>query len=346
MNANILKKSQIILFITFSLFLVSCNKGCYGNKLDVNVESIPVQLNYARFDLELIQCKNSADIDHLRLKYPAFYNDYVFKVMRFAPVENDSFCTAKMLDLAANVDFRNLFDSTQKVFQDDAIFRAGLTDAMKHFKYYFTNDSVPQFITFNSFFMYQNIVGDDYIGIGLDMYLGKDYVYYTDSRLDFPRYLIEKFNKNFLIRNTLKYFIEQHFEIVPSNIFIERAVQQGKIYFLLDALCPEMPDSIKIQYSLDQLNWMKLVEKEMWVDFVNRKVLFSKSAFDNDKYFTDGPFTNAPSVSRDSPPRVGEWLGWQIVKKYMDTHSNVTVKQLMDEKDLMKIYKDSGYRPK
>ena len=149
------------------------------------------------------------------------------------------------------------------------------------------------------------------MGIGLDMYLGKDYIYYTDSRLDFPQYMIEKFSKDYVLRNTVKYFIEQLFEMNPSPLFIERAVQQGKIYFLLDALCPEMPDTIKIQYSQVKLDWIKATEQEMWVDFVNRKVLFSKNAFENDKYFLDGPFTNVSSVSRDSPPRVGEWLGWQ-----------------------------------
>ncbi len=107
-----------------------------------------------------------------------------------------------------------------------------------------------------------------------------------------------------------------------------------------------MPDTIKIQYSQVKLDWIKATEQEMWVDFVNRKVLFSKNAFENDKYFLDGPFTNVSSVSRDSPPRVGEWLGWQIVKKYMETHPKVTINQLMAERDLMKIYKDSGYRPK
>ena len=146
--------------------------------------------------------------------------------------------------------------------------------------------------------------------------------------------------------NTIRAFIELKFEQEPSIVFIERAVQQGKIYYMLDALCPEMPDTIKIQYSNTKLNWIKAVEKEMWIDFVNRKVLYEKDGFENDKYFSDGPFTNAPNVSRDSPPRVGEWLGWQIVRKYMENHSTVTLPELMNEKDLMKIFKDSGYRPK
>lgn len=346
MIANILKKTHITLFISLTLVALSCNRGCGGNKLDVNVDKISIDLDFKRFDIDLLQCKSALDIKNLQHKYGTFYDDFAHQVMLFIPTKEDSLCSLKMLELAANIDFFNLADSAQKSFHDDAFLNLGLTDAMKHFKYYFSDAPIPKFITFNSFFKYQNIIGEDYVGIGLDMYLGKDYIYYTDSRLDFPKYMIDKFTKEYLIRNTLKYFIEQHFEIVPSNVFIERAVQQGKLYYLIDAICPEMPDTIKIQYSLDQLKWMKNVEKEMWVDLVNRKVLFSKNAFENDKYFTDGPFTNAPNVSRDAPPRVGEWLGWQLVKKYMETHTSISLKELMDEKDLMKIYKESGYRPK
>ena len=343
MKANIIKKVQILLFISFLTFMVSCNKGCGSDKLDINVKDIEVQAPLLRFDQEMYRCKTTEDIKNLKAKYPVFYNDYVQQIRQFVPTESDPLCTAQMLEFIGS---HEIYDTTQYIFSDTKFIQDGLNDAMKHFRYHFKNDSIPKFIAFVSTFDFQNVAGQDYVGIGLDMYFGKDFLYYTDSRLEFAQYFIDKLDRAYLVRNAMRAFIEQHFDLVPSPVFIEHALQQGKIYYMMDALCPEMPDTIKIQYSSEKLNWMKSVEKEMWIDLVNRKVLFSKNAFENEKYFTDGPFTNAPDVSRDSPPRVGEWLGWQIVKKYMETHSNITLSELMNEKDLMKIYKESGYRPK
>jgi len=346
MNANILKKSQFIFFITLVILACSCRSGCNHSKLNVDVSSVSLKIDFLRFDQDLFQCKTAEDLFALRKKYNGFYDDFVFKVMGFVPTKDDTFCIDKTLELIKNKDILSLYDSTQKVFSEDNYIRDGISDAIKHYKYYFKEDSIPKFIAFLSVLTYPNTISENYIGIGLDMFLGKSFTYYYDTRLNFPQYYINYLSKEYLLRKTLFSFIEQRFESEPSAVFIERAVQQGRYYYLLDAMCPEMPDSIKLEYTAEKLKWMKGVEQEMWIDLVNRKVLYGKDRFENDKYFTPGPFTNAPNVSQDSPPRVGEWLGWQIVSKYMESNPNVTVSELMQEKDLLKIFKNSGYRPK
>ncbi len=347
MGTNILKKIQIILIIASFLFIVSCKDGCNHNKFKVDVKEIPVQIDYRRFDIDLRNCRNASDIQNLEKVYKTFYYDFVYRVNGYIPTKDDSLCTGDMLKFVNDSNFISLCDSIQKVFKDDAFLKEGLTDAIKHYKYYFTKDTtIPVFIGFPSSLLFPNIFSDNYVGIGLDMYLGKSFPYYYSPRLDYPQYIIDKYIKEYAVRNTVMAFIRQHFDEEPRPLFIERAVQQGRYYYMLDALCPEMPDTIKIQYTSKKLEWMHQVEKEMWIDLINRKVLYQKNREEVDRFFSDGPFTNAANVSPDSPPRVGEWLGWQIVKKYMDSHSNITIPELMNERDLMKIFKESGYRPK
>jgi len=57
----------------------------------------------------------------------------------------------------------------------------------------------------------------------------------------------------------------------------------------------------------------------------------------------EGPFTSA--ISKDCPPGIAKWIGWQIVKSYMEKNENVTLEQLMNEKDAQKILSKSKYRP-
>ena len=52
------------------------------------------------------------------------------------------------------------------------------------------------------------------------------------------------------------------------------------------------------------------------------------------------------AFSKESPARVGAWVGWQIVKKYMANNKNVTLPQLLDDYDAQNILSLSGYKPK
>jgi uncharacterized protein YjaZ len=38
-------------------------------------------------------------------------------------------------------------------------------------------------------------------------------------------------------------------------------------------------------------------------------------------------------------------MGWQIVKKYMKSHSEISLQQLMATADAQALFNQSGYRP-
>ena len=56
----------------------------------------------------------------------------------------------------------------------------------------------------------------------------------------------------------------------------------------------------------------------------------------------DAPKTNA---FRDSSPRTTDYIGWQIVSRYMK-NSGISMQQLLEEADAQKILSQSNYRPK
>jgi hypothetical protein len=52
-------------------------------------------------------------------------------------------------------------------------------------------------------------------------------------------------------------------------------------------------------------------------------------------------------MAAESPGNVGSWLGLQIVKSYMNAHSDMTLEQLMAEsKDAQRFLQESRYKPK
>ena len=120
-------------------------------------------------------------------------------------------------------------------------------------------------------------------------------------------------------------------------------VDAGKRLWFLDAIVPDLPDSLKISYTSKQYSWIMENEQHVWAAIVENNMLFSTDPKIAKIFMSDGPFT--PEFSKDSPPRLGEWIGWQIVKRYMEQNTDVTLQQMMREKDAQKILTLSKYKP-
>ncbi|MDF1518362.1 MAG: gliding motility lipoprotein GldB, partial [Lutibacter sp.] len=50
-------------------------------------------------------------------------------------------------------------------------------------------------------------------------------------------------------------------------------------------------------------------------------------------------------IDKESPGRIGVWLGWQIVSAYMTNNNDVTLQQLL-QTDAEEIFNKSKYKPK
>jgi uncharacterized protein YjaZ len=56
--------------------------------------------------------------------------------------------------------------------------------------------------------------------------------------------------------------------------------------------------------------------------------------------FSDGPFTSGLPIGDEAPPRLGMFLGWRIVKNFMNKNEDITLIQLksIDFKTIIKTY--------
>ena len=92
---------------------------------------------------------------------------------------------------------------------------------------------------------------------------------------------------------------------------------------------------------------MKLVNENqeiIWANLIENELLYERNDYMKNKFIGERP--NVSEISENCPGRVGAWLGWEIVKKYMDKNSDVTISELMAETDAHKIFQMAKYRPK
>jgi uncharacterized protein YjaZ len=83
----------------------------------------------------------------------------------------------------------------------------------------------------------------------------------------------------------------------------------------------------------------------MWQYFINDKLLFSSDSKLPNRFINLAPFSKFYlEIDNESPGRVGQWIGWQIVKSFME-NNKISVQELI-KMDAKVIFEKSKYKPK
>lgn len=337
---------QIYLFFFSCLLASSCN-----NKKDVDVSAIKLNLTIERFDTDLntITPSNIASkTQELRKKYTWFYDDYMEQMLGVGSPADSAYLQS-LSTVLTNQDYLSLKASTEKAFPDTRKQEQELTDAFKHVLYYYPKQKVPRLISFISGFSVQTPIGNDYIGIGLDMFLGEHGAqYYPALRQSIPQYIARRFTPENITPRVMEAFIREEMfrESDDDRNLLAKMVHNGKILYAMDRFLPDVADTLKIGYTGKQLAWCQENEGGIWAYLLENELLFNSDYMQIQKYLAEAPFTPGLGQNSDSAPKIGVWAGWQIVKKYMDKNPEVTLQQLMQQRDPQKILSDSKYKPK
>lgn len=326
------------------LFIALISFSCENNPLDIDVSNVEIELKVSRFENELFN--NSSEltdekIDQLQKGYGAFFQDFTRNVINIG-LSNDPDFSYQLNSFVQDTDIKKLQNDVVQLYTDFTPYQSELENAFKHYKYYFPKKTIPQIITYISGFNYAITTDENYLGIGLDMFLGADYKAYP--QLGIPKYKGNYMKKECLVTGAMTGWIATEFELMEAQAdLLTEMIHQGKILYLLDALMPVTDITLKISYTKSQMAWCENNEEQIWFYFIDNNLLFTKDTKEILKYMGEAPFTQG--FPEGSPGRVGHWLGWQIVKAYMDKKPNTSIGSLMNETDAQKILNQSKYKP-
>lgn len=330
------------------ILLLCCFSACKHKNVP-DVSHIAMEVHIKRFDQDLYKLDTNhvqPALQQLAAAYPVFLPAYIEHIMNFGPYADTSeLVQIQTRMLVSNPDFRVLQDTINAHFPNLADLEKDLAQSFRYIKYYFPAFRAPQVVAFSSVISnYGAVTIDSVLGIGLDMYLGKDFPVYA-MLPDYPGYMIRKFSKEYITTNSIQVLSLQMYPAAePSEQLISQIVSAGKHQYFLEQVLPDVPDSVRLGYTKDQLEWCFDSEQMIWQFFIQQNLLYKADWQSNMHFINDGPSTQG--MPEGSPGRIGSFVGWQIVKKYMKHHPEVTLKQLMDTKDAMKIFSQSKYRPK
>lgn len=337
------KHFQIYLFFLCVALFFSCKQNYRPN-----VNNITVNIKIERFEQDLYQGKNKnvTETDSLlRKKYGVFYDDFMFRM-----VGNPNLKTTDMLaTLYKDQAYTDLNHEVDSVYPNLKAVETDLTQTFKYIKYYYPKAKIPRFISFLSGFAYQIPIGDNYMGIGLDMFLGRNSKFYGAIVQSVPMYQSRRFEPKYIVPRITEVFAREELfeERDEDRTLMAKMIHNGKILYFMDQVLPEnTPDSVKIGYNSKQFEWCKTYEGNIWALFLENEYLYQSDLQKIQTFLTDGPFTPGIGDKKESAPKLGVWLGWQIVRKYMKENPKVTLQQLMANTDAQQILTKAKYKPK
>jgi hypothetical protein len=327
---------KLIQTIFLALFVWSC--GSHTEKFHVDISGIPdpgmeVQ-RYGRDLFRLNPDQLGVELPLLAEKYPFFLGEPPLDTLSYIQI-HEFISDPLLIEVAIACD---------SIYPDTRQLEAELNLAWRYFQYYFPRARAPRVFSYVSGldFEYPIQLHSGILLIALDMYLGKDYVPYAEARI--PRYRSRRATPDYLVRDIMIEAANNLPENYPDeNILLDRIIEKGKVLYFLDATLPQVHDTIKIAYTEEQLRWCEDNERNLWAFLIENELLFSSDYEKTHKLIIDGPFTSY--FPDGSPGRTGWWIGWQVVRSFMDNNPDVSLPQLMQEMTARQVLDNSGYNP-
>jgi gliding motility-associated lipoprotein GldB len=327
MKKNIIALLAFVAFVCFasSLLLVSCDKK---TKVEKEIEETPpVSLKVYRFDKAFFETPPN-ELANLKAEYPFFFPEGT----------PDNVWIEKM----QNPQWRELYAEVEKKYSDFGKQTSEIEDLFQHIKYYFPTATMPKVYTVIADMDYNSkaIYANDKLIISLELYLGKDHKFY-----DKAKYITQNFEERQMMPDIITSFSLA--KIPPGNekTLLEEMIYYGKQLYLKDALLPDYTDAEKIGYLPEQITWCEENESYIWRYFIEKELLYSTDSKLPNRFINMAPFSKFYlEIDNDSPGRVGQWIGWKIVRSFM-LNNEVPLQEML-KMDARELFEKSKYKPK
>lgn len=315
---------KTVWFIFLLLSFISCDKK---SKIEKEVEAISVDIQVDRFDKAFFET-NPKDLQKLKVQYPFFFPHGVSDTVWIEKLQNK--------------DWKDLYREVEKKYSNFSSQTRDIENLFSHIKYYFPQTISPKVYTVIADMDYNNkaIYANDKLVIALELYLGKQHKFYQ-----FPEYIKQNFEERQMMPDVVSSFSLCKIPAPIDKTLLSNMIYYGKQLYLKDILLPDYSDAEKIGYTSQQDQWCNENESYIWRYFIDENLLYDSDSRLPNRFINLAPFSKFYlEIDNDSPGRIGQWIGWQIVRSFME-NNEVSLNDML-KLDAKELFEKSKYKPK
>lgn len=350
------KEIRRISFIGFFIMSVVLS-GCLTSekKKAPKIPEQDITVDFVRFDHKLMETPNALILDSLQSwnrQYPSFSQIYFQQILKFRSP------SLERKEMVEQIEQFKVFPTTSliqsridSIFPDMEPYNRAIRRAFQYAKYYLKEVPNMRVYYCNSEFSVQRFLFNDServdgIGVSLDLFLGEDFPYqrFMPDIPSFSAYMRRTYTREHLVKKVMEAWVEDVLGENKSSTLLEHMVYNGKKLYVLNKVLPTTPDTILLEYTERQLNWVEHNEQEMWAYLLKNKLFYSH---DINKISTlVNPSPTSSGMPPASPGRTGNYLGWKIIEAYMARNPQIDLTGLIKENNAKKILLSSKFKPK
>lgn len=289
------------------------------NRLDAGFDKLKSKEEISDFLNQNIALKNTF---LMGLQYPdSFIVDYLYRVNNSPAVDT-------------------LHKECAETYGDFSILENQFSTAFSLLQHYYPNEEVRGVNTFIPGLSKDLHVDDTSVFVGIDYFLGPKATFRAQNY----EYILKRYIPESIVPMTMMFISGKYNESnMGSNTLLSEMIYYGKSYYFAKKMSPCVQDSIVIGFSSEEFDGSNKHLERIWSYFVEGELLFITQEREKQRYVGERPIVT--EIGNKCPGRIGQFLGWKIVSAFMENNPEVTLPQLMAEKDAKKIFEKSKFKP-
>ncbi|HUS86087.1 MAG TPA: hypothetical protein VMW32_06885 [Bacteroidales bacterium] len=331
---------SIVLILIFIPF-ISCKKNPYR----INLKGIEYEVAISRLEKELFDGDPgtlSERKNELIEEFGEFINLFGY-VINIGDIEDEQWANHLVSFVTDKTNYE-VYNSVIARYPDLSNIEQDLSQAMRHFRYYFPEAEIPAFYSFISGFNNSIVIGDSILAIGLDRYLGADSKYYP--MLGIFNYMAKRMVPEKIISDCMYALANTTWPVEENqeeDNLLRSMLYEGKLIYFTRCMLPEEADSVLFGFTADQMRFCKNNESHMWEYLIEHDLLFNSDPLLIRKLTGDAPFTSY--FSNESPGKAAVWIAFRLIESFMKYNPDISLEGLMVINDYQKILEGARYSP-
>lgn len=332
-------KYCVVTSLIFAIVFSACSNENDFCEQAPSIEDIELSMSMTDLSDDMVSLNNQKEALEFIDQNP-FVTNYFFERQRYA---DDSIVANNMVNIFSNPAYRDtLYQQVLTTFGDFTTLQSQFEKAFKYYKHYYPEVAVPDLEIILAGLQKDLFVSDSLVSIAADYFLGPDAAYVPNG---VPEYILMRYEKEYIVPMTMLLLTQKKNKTDPNDqSLLADMIFYGKSYYMTKMTIPCTADSLLIGYTTKEMEDISKNEHIIWANFLENDLLYETSHFMKNKFIGERPKTF--EISQQCPGRIGIWVGWQIIKSYMDNNPEVTLQELMETTDAQKIFSLSKYKPK
>jgi len=324
-------RAVVLMIVSVLLF------GCANDNCRSSIEPKTIDIEVYRFEDQLFNASSEKEIENFLTKNERFASLF----LNSGQYPNDSILASIIFNLFQNDAIDTLYKESKEAFKEFEKIEKEIETGFGRLASLYPQVEIPKIQTTISGLAEGSdlLITNKEIIVGLDFFIGEEA---TFKPMRIPNYILRRYDTEHLPSIVLKFISSQYVVPGKGDALLVEMIDHGKSLYLTSMIMPCTPENIIMGYTNEEWEDVFAHDEIIWANFIQNRWLYETDHHIKQKFMGERP--NVYEIGDKCPGRIGAWLGWQIVKNYMDLNQ-ITVTELMKETDHHKIFAKSKYKP-